>query len=100
MNEDPLLQIVPGVRISPSGEVTTSPEVHDVLCELAIGLEDDCDLPVDVEHVLAALVMAVNSGQITDNRELSSSDSELRALLVPHLRMIFEEFDGQICGEE
>ena len=100
MSEDPLLQVVPGVHISPAGEVTTSPELHDVLCDLALGLEDDCDLPVDMEHVLAALVMAVNSGQIAESRELSSSDAELRSLLVPHIRMIFEEFDGQICGDE
>jgi hypothetical protein len=100
MSDEPLLQIVPGVHISPAGEVTTSPELHDVLCDVAGELEDDCDLPVDLEHVLAALIMAANAGQISDDRQLASNDSELRALLVPHVRMIFEEFDGQICGEE
>ncbi|MBT4864597.1 MAG: hypothetical protein HON53_05660 [Planctomycetaceae bacterium] len=100
MSDEPLLQIVPGVHISSAGEVTTSPELHDVLCDVAGELEDDCDLPVDLEHVLAALIMATNAGQISDDRQLASDDSELRALLVPHVRLIFEEFDGQICGEE
>jgi hypothetical protein len=100
MSDELLIQIVPGVHISPAGEVTTSPELHDVLCDVAGELEDDCDLPVDLEHVLAALIMASNAGQISDNRQLASDDTELRALLVPHVRMIFEEFDGQICGDD
>ena len=100
MSDEPLLKVVPGVHISPAGEVTTSPELHDVLCDVAGELEDDCDLPVDLEHVLAALIMAAKAGQISDDRRLSSNDTELRALLVPHVRMMFEEFDGDICGEE
>lgn len=100
MSDEPLLQIVPGVHISPLGEVTTSPGLHNVLCDLAEALEDDSDLPVDVEHVLAALVLAAKAGQIRDDHELSQEDTRLRELLVPHVRMIFEQFDGQICGEE
>lgn len=100
MSDEPLLQIVEGVHISPSGEVTTAPALHDVLCDLAGELEADSDLPVDLEHVLAALVLAANSGQISRSHVLSSDDDELRALLVPHVRMIFEEYNGEICGEE
>jgi hypothetical protein len=100
MSDEPLQQIVPGVHVSPSGQVTTSPELHDVLCDVAGELEEDCDLPVDLEHVLAALIMAANAGQISDDRQLTSNDAELRALLVPHVRMIFEEFGGQICGDD
>ncbi len=51
-------QIVPGIFISSSGQATVDPSLANVLFDLAIKLEEPTNLPVDVEHVLAAIVLA------------------------------------------
>ena len=64
-------QIVPGISISSSGQATVDPSLSDVLFNLAIKLEEPTNLPVDVEHVLAA--------------ELAS-----------HVKIVFAEYDDKV----
>ena len=61
MNDSGEQQIVPGISISVSGQATVDPTLADVLFDLAIKLEEPTNHPVDVQHVLAAIVMAARS---------------------------------------
>ena len=63
MNESGDQQIVPGISVTASGQATVDPFVAEVLLDLAIKLEEPTNLPVDVEHVLAAIVLAARGGE-------------------------------------
>ena len=92
-------QIVPGIVVTSSGQATVDPSLADVLFDLAIMLEEPTNLPVDVEHVLAAVVLAARKGEIDPNMPLSSDDPSLVELLVGHIRTVFADYDGKV-GED
>ena len=89
-------QIVPGISISPSGQATVDSSLANVLFELAIKLEEPTQLPVDVEHILAAIIMAARQGELDPNTRLSSEDPALAAVLVNHVKRVFAEYDGKV----
>ncbi len=89
-------QVVSGISISPSGQATVDPSLADVLFDLAIKLEEPTQLPVDVEHILAAIVMAARQGELDPNTRLSSEDPALAAVLINHVKTVFAEFDGKV----
>jgi hypothetical protein len=91
--------ILPGLTLSPTGEATIAPSLHEVLFDLAAALEDATDFPVDVEHVVASLVLARRSGQLASETELVSNDLTLVKLLIPHIRSVFTHHGG-IVGDE
>ena len=79
-------QIVPGISVTSSGQATVDPSLADVLFDLAIKLEEPTNLPVDVQHVLAAIVLAARSGEIAPDTKLSSEDQALVAVLLASFR--------------
>ena len=89
-------QIVPGISVSSSGEATVDPSLADVLFDLAIQLEDPTGLPVDVEHVLAAIVLAARNGELDAKTSLSSDDPALAEILAVHVKAVFAKFGGDI----
>jgi len=89
-------QVVPGISISPSGQASVDSSLTNVLFDLAIKLEELTQLPVDVEHVLAAIVMAVRQGELDANTRLTSEDSALAAVLTNHVKAVFSEYDGKV----
>ena len=89
-------QVVPGISISPSGQASVDSSLADVLFDLAIELEELTQLPVDVEHVLAAIVMAARQGEVDANTRLSSEDSALAAVLTNHVKRVFAACDGKV----
>ena len=93
-------QIIPGISVSPKGQATVDPVLADVLFDLAIQLEEITELPVDVQHVLAAIVMAARDGQLNQKTRLSSSDLVLRNLLADHVRAIFTKYDGEVGRDD
>ena len=82
-------QIVPGISVSPSGQATIAPSIKDVLFDLAIALEEPKNLPVDIEHVVAALVLAVRNNEIEVNKDLSANDQKLIGVLAVHVKSVF-----------
>ena len=94
------LPIVKGIRMTPAGEVAIDPKLDGPLCDLAIALQGPDDLPVDVEHVVAALILASRSGHVPPDYELRERDKTLQAILRPHVRTIFQRYGGQVCEEE
>lgn len=67
-------QIVPGLSVSTTGQATVDPSIADVLFDLAIKLEETTTLPVDVQHVVAALVLPARNGELDPTTPLSSED--------------------------
>ena len=92
-------QIVPGITVTPSGHATVDPSLRDVLLDLAIKLEEPTNLPVDIEHVLAAIVLAARKGQIDTNAPLASDDPAVADILAIHIKTVFAEYGGEV-GED
>ena len=89
-------QVVPGISISPSGQANVNSSLTNVLFDLAIKLEELTQRPVDVEHILAAVVMAARQGELDPNTRLSSEDPALAAVLIKHVKTVFAEYDGKV----
>ena len=96
MNNNSDQQIVPGIFVTSSGQATVDPSLTDVLFDLAIKLEEPTNLPVDVEHILAAIVLAARKGELDPNTPLSSDDPALVERLVDHVKTVFEQFGGNV----
>jgi hypothetical protein len=93
-------QIVPGISVTSSGQATVDPTLTEVLFDLAIKLEEPTNLPVDVEHVLAAVVLAARTGELDPNTPLSSEDPALVEVLVGHVKNVFERFGGKVGRDD
>ena len=93
-------QVVPGISLSSSGQATVDPSLADVLFDLAIKLEGPTNHPVDVQHVLAAIVLAARSGELDPDMKLSSDDQALVAALTPHVKSVFENYGGKVGKED
>ena len=93
-------QIVPGISVTLVGQATVDPTVADLLFDLAIKLEEPTNLPVDVEHVLAGIVLAARKGELSPNTPLLSDDPVLIETLAVHVKTVFEQFGGKVGGED
>ena len=100
MNDSVEQQIVPGISISVSGQATVDPSLADVLFDLAIKLEEPTNQPVDVQHVLAAIVLAARSRELDPDTQLSSDDQALAAVLTSHVKTVFANYDGNLGVED
>jgi len=93
-------QIVSGISISAAGQATVDASLADVLFDLALKLEGPTHLPVDVQHVLAAVVLAARAGQIDRSARLSADDSALVEVLTPHVKSIFADHHGRVGQDD
>ena len=93
-------QVVPGISISPSGQATVDSSLTNVLFDLAIKLEEPTQRPVDVEQILAAIVMADRQGELDPNTRLSPEDPALAAVLMNHVKTVFAEYDGKVGRDD
>ena len=93
-------QIVPGISVTSSGQATVDPLLADILFDLAIKLEGPTNLPVDVEHVLAAIVLAARNAELDPDTPLSSDDPLLAEVLAIHVRTVFAHFGGKVGQDD
>ena len=93
-------QIVPGIVVNSAGEATVDASLADVLFDLAVQLEEPTRLPVDVEHVLAALVLAARNNQLDPSVPLDSNDSTLVKTLATHVKTVFSIYGGQVGKDD
>jgi hypothetical protein len=93
-------QICPGLSVSGTGQATVDPSLADVLFDLAIRLEETTTLPVDVQHVVAALVLSARSGQLDSQTPLKSDDPQLVAMLAIPLKTVFAVYGGQVGRDD
>ena len=93
-------QLVPGISLSTSGQATVDPALTEVLIDIAIKIDDSSRFPVDVEHVLAAIVLAVRSGSIGTDTEISSDNDTLMSALAEKVEIVFEKFGGKVGTDD
>jgi hypothetical protein len=93
-------QIVPGISLDAAGQATVDPALADLLFDLAIQLEEPTNLPVDVEHVLAAIVLAARNGELDSYAPLSSDDPALAEILMRHVKAVFADYDGKVGRDD
>ncbi len=82
-------QIVPGISVNSAGQIRIDPAVRNVLVDLAIDLESATKLPVNIEHVVAAIRLAVRKSKLEPNQALTADDPALVDILVPHVQTAF-----------
>lgn len=93
-------QVVPGLSVNKSGQATVDASIADVLFELALKLEEVTSLPVDVQHVVAALLLAKRGGQLDPQKPLSSDDPVLKTALAVQLRTLFAIYGGTVGTDD
>ena len=91
------VQVAEGVLISPSGEVSVDEGLTEVLLDLAEVLEDRTGRPVDVEHVVAAVVLANRAGNLGSEKRLRTGDDLLLMALAPHIEAVFAKYGGRVA---
>ena len=89
--------VAEGVTISRDGEVSVDEGLTDILLDLAETLEERTGRPVDVEHVVAAVVLANRAGKIGSDRRLRTGDDLLLMALVPQIDAVFERYGGLVA---
>ena len=88
--------IASGIRLSESGEVSVDGPAGRALFDLAIALEDATPHPVDVQHVLAAIVLAERDALIDDSTRLMPDDPSLQRIICDYLPRVFKQYDDQL----
>lgn len=92
--------IVPGISLDESGQAVIDLEMGRRLITLAIALEDHTPHPVDVQHVVAAIIYAARGGQLALGKPLPDQTPELLRLLATHVSRLFAEHGGNVTGDE
>ena len=93
-------EILPGISTDDAGQVTVDKRAGELLFNLALQLEDTVSAPVDIEHVLAAIVLAWRAGEINAATDLTQQTPDLLQLLQSHLQTVFERYGGQLGSED
>lgn len=70
------------------------------LIRLALQLEDSVSAPVDIEHVLAAIVLAARGGEISAETSLNEHDPALQQVLRRYLTIVFERYGGRLGQDD
>ena len=94
------IPIAEGVTISPGGEVSVDDGLTETLLDLAETLEERTGKPVDVEHVVAALVLANRAGKIGSDRRVRTGDDLLLMALEPQVRVLFDRYGGAVAEDD
>ena len=100
VNDKPSQQLIRGISLSSSGQATVDPKLTEVLIDVAIKIDDDSKFPVDVEHVLAAIVLASRVGEVNSETVLDGANEELVSLLGAHVETVFQTFGGKVGTDD
>jgi len=93
-------EIVAGVTIDRKGSVTVAAGYQQGLCDIALDLQEETPLAVDVEHVLAALVMAVRDGRLERGAHVTDDPKAYRSVLLPYVELVFQRFPGNVLEKD
>jgi hypothetical protein len=93
-------RIAEGIVLRGDGQASVSKVAGEALFSLALQMESRVPYPVDIQHVLAALIMASRGGEITDSCSLVPTDMALLEVLQKHVTTLFERFEGRVCPDD
>lgn len=97
---DQARMIVPGIDLSDAGSARVSSEMGRQLIELALALESYTPHPVDVQHVLAAIVIAVRNGDIPPGVPLPPPDRQWLEVLAGYVKSVFQQTGGRVSEDD
>lgn len=93
-------QILPGIRLDDAGRASVDASMGRQLISLAIELESYTTRPVDVQHVLAAIIMAVGNGEFNAGESLQTPEPLVLRLLASHIETIFQRTGGRVSEDD
>ena len=96
MRKEAIEEIVEGLTIDRKGSVTVASGYQQVLCDLSLEMQELSSHPVDVEHVVAAVVMAVRDGRISRGSVLQSENQHQNQILVRYVEILFRKHQGKV----
>ncbi len=99
MNRPSNRTVLPGIELDASGQATVDSLVARRLIDLAIELEVYTEHPVDVQHVLAAIILAVGQGELSSQEALPSTDPQLCRILARHVNELFDRLGGELSQD-
>lgn len=100
MTQPPAQSIIPGISLDSQGHATVDAAMGRRLVELAIELEAHSRHPVDVQHVLAAIIQSVRCGDLSAGQPLRGSDTALLQLLARQVDALFQRHGGRVAHDE
>ncbi len=71
-----------------------------MLFDLALKLEEATNLPVDVQHVVAALVLAERRKDIAATHAISANDGVLVSVLTGHVKLVFDMYGSELGADD
>lgn len=93
--------LIVGMAVDPAtGQLNVDGALVEPLLDLAESLGELTGLPVDVEHVVGAVLLACRAGDLGPATELAPHDLNQRSLLVEPVREIFRTYDGGLGAED
>ena len=93
-------QIVTGISLDAEGQASVDASLNNVLFDLALKLEEITNLPVDVQHVVAAIVLAEREGDVSATNAISASNRILVSALATHVKSVFALYGGKVGKDD
>ncbi len=99
MSQRDPLPIVPGLTMDARGVASVNAPLGELLVDLALQLEDVVSDPVDVEHILAAIVLAARDGELDSQTPLGEVRG-LAEILRRQLLVVFTQHRGRLGADD
>lgn len=93
-------KVVEGIKVSKDGHAQIDPEIVDEIFGLALLLDESLEHPVDVQHVVAAIVLASDEGVLSTSTVIRANDNELRECIIPHIEAVFRKWQGEVGDDD
>ncbi len=92
--------VIPGIELNHAGQASVDPAMGHQLISLAIDLESYTSRPVDVQHVLAAIILAASNGDLIAGQPLPAPDPTCMRMLASHVESIFQQTGGRVSEDD
>lgn len=92
--------IVPGIELNHAGQASVDASMGRQLIALALDLESYISRPVDVQHVLAAIILAASNGDLVAGEPLPKPDATWMRMLASHVESIFQQTGGRVSEDD
>jgi hypothetical protein len=89
MGREPHSEHLPGIQIDGQGKIIRPTEPRPALERWALNLSDATHLPLEIDHVQQAILLAVQAEAISAGACPSTSDADLIAVLAPYAKTAF-----------
>ena len=93
-------QIVVGITVSEDGHAQIDPTIVDEIFGIALLLDESLDHPVDVQHIVAAIVLASEEGRLPQDTVVRAEDDSLRETIKPHVETVFRRWQGDVGSDD